>query len=109
MAVPLHETLNASGVGSILEAMAMGKPQVVSDNPPIRDYMIADQTALVVPPHDAVRMREAIRALIDDPRRAAAIGSAGREFVVGQFSNPAFGRRMAGQIRDLVAPSARPA
>ena len=105
--VPLHETLNASGVGSILEAMAMARPLVVSDNPPIRDYVVADETALVVPPHDPAALRAAIRTLLDDPRRAATLAAAGRERVVAEFSDQAVGRRMAGEIRRLIAGDIR--
>ncbi|MEQ1935139.1 MAG: glycosyltransferase family 4 protein, partial [Fimbriimonadaceae bacterium] len=74
--VPLHQTLNASGVGSVLEAMAMGKPMIVSDNPPIRDYFVPGKTAVVVPSHDPARLRDAIRELVTDDARCAALGTA---------------------------------
>ena len=100
--VPLHQTLNASGVGSILEALAMGKPLVVSDNPPIRDYLAPDRTCAVVPVGDAIAMRDTIEALRRDPARMVAMGEAGREFVEANFSNPAFAKRLASEIRKAV-------
>lgn len=100
--VPLRETLNVAGVGSMLEAMAMARPLIVSDNPPIRDFVIPGQTALVVPPGDGAALRAAIAGLLADPARAAALAQSGRAFVAAHFAKPVFARRMADAIRMVV-------
>lgn len=101
--VPLRETLNVSGVGSILEAMAMAKAVVVSDNPPLRDYFENQKTALVAPVGDAQAMREAIAHLKRDPEKRQALGQGGRAFVEKSFANPVFGARLARAIRTVLA------
>jgi glycosyltransferase involved in cell wall biosynthesis len=100
--IPLHVTENVSGVGSVLEAMAMGKALVLSDNPVIRDYVIPNETALLVPPGDPRALREAIQTLRQDKSRAAFLGQRGRRFVEQMFANAVFGKRMASAIRRVV-------
>jgi glycosyltransferase involved in cell wall biosynthesis len=100
--VPLYQTLNASGVGSVVEAAAMAKPIVISDNVPIRDYIIPGETALVVPPNDPGAMREAILEIRSDPKKGKALGTAARTLAESKFSKPVFAERMASEIRKLV-------
>ena len=80
----------------------MAKPLIVSDNPPIRDYVIPEETALVVPTHDPVRLRAAILALLSNPERAMTLGAAARKLVDAKFAKPVFARRMAYEIRRIV-------
>jgi glycosyltransferase involved in cell wall biosynthesis len=89
------ETPNACGVTSLLEALAMGRPTIVSDNPALRDYLPPADAAIVVPVGDRDALRAAILGLLADPGRAAEMGRRGREFVVRHFAPPDFYRRMA--------------
>lgn len=100
--VPLHHTLNVSGVGSVLEALAMGKAMIVSDNPPIRDYVKPGETALVVPPNDPRALREAILTLHADAQKREFLGRNARKFAEEMFAQDVFGRRMAREIRRVV-------
>lgn len=97
--VPLHETLNVSGVGTVLEAMAMGKALIVSDNPPIRDYIIPDETCLVVPPGDVAALRSAIERLIREPETVRRLGAAGRKLAEARFSHPVHAARLGAAFR----------
>ena len=65
--VPLHQVPNASGVGSILEAGAMGLPLVVSEADSIRDFIVPGETCLTVPCGDAAALRAAIQRLLAEP------------------------------------------
>ncbi len=103
--VPLHRTLNCSGVSSMLEAMAMGVPLIVSENPPISDFYVADATAVVVPPNDPASLRDAIVALRAAPARASALAAEARLMVEAKFSNEAFAARFAAAISRVVQPT----
>ncbi|ART53143.1 hypothetical protein CBP34_17805 [Acidovorax carolinensis] len=99
--IPLSETLNVSGVGSVLESMAMGKALVISDNPPIRDYLEPGKTADVVPVGDALALRTAVKALLADNNRMEQMGRLARERVVQLYGNEAFAHRFAAALRDI--------
>ena len=99
--IPLSETLNVSGVGSVLEAMAMGKALVISDNPPIRDYLEPGKTADVVPVGDAITLRKAVKALLADHERMVEMGRFARERVVHLYGNEALAHRFAAALRDI--------
>lgn len=82
VAVLLRPNLHVSGVTTLLEAQAMGRPVVVSDTPGIREYLEPGVTADLVPVGDADAARAAIAGLLADPARAAAMGAAGRRLVL---------------------------
>lgn len=103
--IPLSETLNVSGVGSVLESMAMGKPLVISDNPPIRDYLEPGRTAEVVPVGDAVKLREAVLGLKADPERMRTMGHLARARAVDLYSAEPYAKRFAEALRSMCAPS----
>ena len=99
--IPLSETLNVSGVGSVLESMAMGKAMVISDNPPIRDYLEPGKTADVVPVGDAIALRTAVEALLSDNERMEKMGRLARERVVNLYGNEVFAHRFADALREI--------
>src|SRR5665213_339940 len=83
---PLLETNNASGVSTIQEAGAMGKALVVTDNPAIRDFIVPDETCLLVPLHDPAAMRAAILRLLNNPDLCERLGRNARQFAVDSGS-----------------------
>lgn len=100
--VPLHPMVTASGVSTVLEAMAMGKALIVSDSPGIRDYVAHEQTALVVPCGDASAMRAAIQRLLREPDTRARLGGAARAFVERNCTDAAHAAKHAAALRALV-------
>jgi len=66
------------------EAMAMGKPIVISDLPALREIAAPEERGLVFPPDDAVALADAVQRLFDDPELAARLGAAGRDWVVNE-------------------------
>jgi glycosyltransferase involved in cell wall biosynthesis len=71
--VPLAENRwRSAGQQTYLNAMALGKPVVVTDTMGVRDYVEHGVTGLVVPPGDARAMGEAVRWVLD-PANAAAV------------------------------------
>ena len=102
VAIPLRPMATASGIGTLLEAMAMAKPIVVSDSPGLKDYAIPDETALVVPCGDPDAMRAAIRRLAADPALRERLGRGARAYVETFCSYRAVGQRMAHYLRARV-------
>ena len=89
VAVPLQaRTLRSGGEQTYLNAMALGKPVVVSDSPGASDYIEAGVTGILVPPSDPAAMRAAIEWVLDPANRdrVRAMGEAAREAVLARFS-----------------------
>lgn len=64
-----------------LEAMAMGMAVVASSSGGTPEAIQHGKTGLLVPPGDAVRLREGLLRLVRDPALARALGHAGQEWV----------------------------
>jgi glycosyltransferase involved in cell wall biosynthesis len=91
---------------TLLEAMASGVPVVVTDvggNPEIVRHGVE---GLLAPRGAAPAIASALRTLLDDPARAAAMGSAGRARVEERYqlrhtiaAYHALYRRVTGEVR----------
>jgi glycosyltransferase involved in cell wall biosynthesis len=96
---PLSQTNNASGVSTIQEAGAMGKALIVTDNPAIRDFIVPDETCLMVPRHDAAAMHDAILRLLNDPDLCARLGRNARRFAEATGSLAVYTTRLGAAMR----------
>jgi glycosyltransferase involved in cell wall biosynthesis len=72
----------------LLEAMAAGCAVVAFRVGGIPEVIDAPETGVLVPPGDVDGLIAAVRALIADPARAAAIGAAARSRIVAAFALP---------------------
>ncbi len=97
--VPLVPALHASGITTVLEAMAMAKPCVISASEGILDYAIDGETCLVVPCGDAEAMRAAIVRLRGNAELRARLGRGARAFVEQNCSARASAERLADVFR----------
>jgi glycosyltransferase involved in cell wall biosynthesis len=126
--VPLREVDNQAGVTVILEAMAMGKPVIVSatrgqtdvirdrrnggrgrmprqwwpgfvDAPGLDPALGQLPTGFYVTPGDAAELRRAIRYLLAHPNVAAELGRNARRVFEACFTLEAFTARFAAAIR----------
>ncbi len=70
---------------TLIEAAATGLPIVTSDAPGCRDAVRAGETALLVPPHDAQALANAIEHLLRDPGLRASMGIKGRDLAVKEY------------------------
>jgi starch synthase len=82
-----------------LEAMACATAVVASRVGGIPEVVDDGVTGLLVPPDDPASLAEALNLLLRDPGRADAMGQAGRERAVGEFSWDA----VAAQTAELYA------
>jgi glycosyltransferase involved in cell wall biosynthesis len=69
-----------------LEAMGWSRPIVASRTSALPEIVLDGKTGLLVPPDDAVALAEAIEILLADSERATAMGQAGYERLVREFS-----------------------
>lgn len=70
----------------LLEAMAQARPVVATAVGGTPELVVDGETGLLVPPGDADALAAALRALLDDPRRARELGEAGRRRVEERFT-----------------------
>jgi len=96
--VPLFDLPHAGGVNGVLEAMAMGKASIVSRSQGINDYLIDNETAIVVDPGNVEQLSRAMRYLLDNPDHANRIGNNAREYVVNTHAVEKHNYRLAKAI-----------
>ena len=84
--VPLKVDDISAGQMVLIQAMAYARPLVVTDTPTVSDYLINNDTALLVPRGNAIAMQAAIKKLLDDPVAAAAMGQRALAKYVSYFS-----------------------
>jgi glycosyltransferase involved in cell wall biosynthesis len=78
------------GLGKVMiEAAASGLPVVSTRTAGAAEIVVEGETGLLCEPGHVVGLAEKIIMLLDDPRRAAALGAAGRAFVLRKFDHAA--------------------
>lgn len=86
----------SGGLTALLEAMAMGKPVIVSDRPVTREYVEDGETALIVPPEEPLALAAAITRLLSDNAVSAELGEAARQRIERHHTMRHFARGLAG-------------
>jgi glycosyltransferase involved in cell wall biosynthesis len=96
IALPVRENSYSGATTTLLQAMAMGKPVVVSRTGAIRGgYGFADGVNLRwAEPGDAAAFERALAELLADPARARALGAAAARHVERELSWPRLVDRM---------------
>jgi glycosyltransferase involved in cell wall biosynthesis len=84
--IPLYETDFQAGITSILEAMAMGKPVIVTRTTGQTDTVTDGKTGIYVNPGDAADLRAKIQYLLSSDAERRRIGEAGRAAFLSQFT-----------------------
>ncbi|MBE0533496.1 MAG: glycosyltransferase family 4 protein [Rhodospirillales bacterium] len=94
--VPLHDVFQPSGYSVTLQAMACGRPVVLSRNKGLwtPEYLKDGENCLLIPPGDPAALRAAVESLRDDGALAARIGMAGRKTVEDHFTIEDMNRSM---------------
>ncbi len=95
------------GLGlTILEAMASGRPVVSTACGGPSTVLVDGETGLLTPVGDAPALADAMATVLRHPDRADAMGEAGRERVVDQFSRSVTGERFLDVYDELVSDAA---
>lgn len=101
--VPLAVDDISAGQMVLLQAMALGKPVIVTRTATTTDYATDERDALLVPRGDPAALRAAILRLLADPALAARLGAAALETYERQYTT----ERFVGNV--LAAVTAAPA
>lgn len=86
-----------------VEAMACSKPVVASRVGGIPEIVVDNETGLLVPPGDDVRLADAILRLYRDAGLRERLGQAGRERYLAHFSIEGMGEAVLELYRELLA------
>lgn len=80
VAIPVQNVFQPSGYSVSLQAMACGRPVVLTDFRGLwdRDAYVSGENCMLVPPGDPEAMAQAVNDLLSDPDRRAAMGQAAR-------------------------------
>ena len=69
----------------LYEALALGRPVITAESAAVREFMTPGEHLITVPPGDAPALAEAIRGLLADPARQAALRDAGRRLIEDHY------------------------
>lgn len=101
--VPLEPRRDRSaGQTTYVQAMARGKPVIVTDTPGVRDYIQDGHTGVIVPPRDPDALAAAIRALLDDPDERKRMGESARAYVLEHLTLPKYARRLLAVVDEAL-------
>jgi glycosyltransferase involved in cell wall biosynthesis len=89
----------------VIEAMATGLAIVATDISPVREAVVEDGTALLVPPRDGPALAEALGRLLDDSRLRAQLARQGRQVFLEHFTIGPVADRMVALYSQLVEGS----
>ena len=105
--IPLHANVVSSGQTTLVDALSLGKPVIVSDVPGVRDYVHHGVNGWLVPPGDVIALRSAIRRLWDTERERYGL-AAGASASAVALTWSAFGDALDALSVELVARSVPP-
>jgi glycosyltransferase involved in cell wall biosynthesis len=91
---------------AVLEAMASGRAMIATDVGGVSEAI--DDTGILVPPQDEIRLADACIKLLADPKLRAALANAGRERVQSRFMVELSNERYGELYDDLVDAARRP-
>ena len=106
VAVPLVPTPSQAGSLVIYEAMAMGKPVIVTRTEGQQSLGLVEEgkTGYYVDPYDSKRWRQLIKGFLDDPDKAAEMGRQGRLAIEAGMNLEAWVDEMAEVLRQVAIP-----
>jgi len=100
--VVVHASTQSEPFGlSVAEAMACGKAVIVSAAGGVAELIEPGVDAIAVTPGDVSAMTQAMRELIQDPRRRAELGSAARKSAVANLDRRRIGPALLAIYRTL--------
>jgi glycosyltransferase involved in cell wall biosynthesis len=93
------------GLGLVaVEALMCETPVVAFDSGGVGDSVLHQRTGLLVPPGDSAALASALDDLLSRPDQGAALGRAGREYVLPRFAPEAVAARYADLYRRVSGP-----
>ena len=103
--VPLENVDYDAGVTVVTEALAMGKPVIVTRTRGQVDVIREGRHGLAVPPDDPSALRTAIESLLADAGECDRMGRAGRELICEQHSLDRYIASLRETIVEIASPT----
>ena len=97
----------SENLGGAIEALLLARPTVVTNVGGLVDAVRDQQTGIVVRPSDPTDLARGIIELLHKPERARALGQAGRQLMLQQFTLDRTVSDLAGLYQQLVAERAQ--
>jgi glycosyltransferase involved in cell wall biosynthesis len=101
--IPLHPVGRSAGQACLLEAMAMGKPLVVSDVLGMSDYVQDRRNGLLVQPGDPETLGATVACLLHAPGLRARLANGALESVRARHTREAYSRALLECCRSLLS------
>ena len=101
IAIPLTQTHNLAGLTSLLDAMAVGKPVIMTRNPHIELDIEKEGIGLWVEPEDVQGWQQAIAYLLAHPEDAIAMGNRGRRLCEKTYNLDVFTDTLARTLHQV--------
>ena len=86
---------------SVMEAMSMGRPAIVTDAPGCREVVRDGVNGWLTPLRDPVALARAMERFVADPALIARMGAAGRKMAVNEFDAESVAARI---LKDMGVP-----
>jgi len=93
--------------GVVMEAMYCKTPVVGADAGGVPEEVANNRTGLLYPPGDDDQMAQKIQLMLENPRRAATMGAAGRERVTHVFARRPLCRRIENVYINMLTVNSR--
>lgn len=106
IAVPLTQVDALAGLTSILDALALGLPLVMTRNRWLDFDPEREGVGLSIEPGDVSGWRTAIASILSDPARERAMGQRARE-LAGRFDMRAFAQQLSSVLHQTVSGATR--
>ncbi len=108
LTVPRDRFMPMIGLTSLLDAMAFGKPTIITRNPLLQIDAERERIGLCVETGDVEGWRRAIAFLRRNPDEAAAMGWRARRLCEDRFALPQFSKSLAAILRAAVGADRAP-
>jgi len=86
----------------VYEALALGRALVTAQSPALAEFFTPGKHLVTVPPGSPDALAAALRALLDDPARRAALSAAGRARIEAAFLPQHIGAQLKTTLENLV-------
>lgn len=104
--VPVCETIQPSGQSTCLQAMACGRPVILTDIAGLwdRELLRDGENVMLVPPGSPKALSLAIRRLSSEPELHFRIGAGGRRLVEQHFNAVAMADALSALVQEVLLP-----
>lgn len=98
--IPLNKVNKSAGQVMLLQAMALGKPVIISNNPSIKDYVKDQKDCFLVEPEDKDSLKLAFLKVLEDKNLRKTLGENARKKIQSQFSMKEYNLKLKNILAD---------